>query len=71
MRLKPSTRGIIISQDLAHMQPRSLLVNTSRSGLVAPGAQEALVAKGEVFSAIDVCNRGPRHKKQRRISTKP
>lgn len=54
VRLKPSTRGIITAHDLAHMRPRSLLVNTSRSGLVEQGALEALVAKGEVYAAIDV-----------------
>ncbi|MEM9270055.1 MAG: NAD(P)-dependent oxidoreductase, partial [Pseudomonadota bacterium] len=33
VRLKPNTRGIITAEDLATMAPRSLLVNTSRSGL--------------------------------------
>ncbi|WP_193743612.1 NAD(P)-dependent oxidoreductase [Tateyamaria sp. ANG-S1] len=44
VRLKPTTRGIITADDLAAMTPRSLFVNTSRAGLVAPGALEAEVA---------------------------
>ncbi|MEC8042801.1 MAG: NAD(P)-dependent oxidoreductase, partial [Pseudomonadota bacterium] len=38
VRLKPETRGIITAADLAQMQPGALFVNTSRAGLVAPGA---------------------------------
>jgi len=34
VRLKPETRGIVTAADLAAMSPRSLLVNTSRSGLI-------------------------------------
>jgi len=41
VRLKPATQGIITAADLAAMAPRSLLVNTSRSGLIAPGVLEA------------------------------
>ena len=54
VRLKPETRGIITAQDLAAMAPRALFVNTSRAGLVAPGALEAEVAKGRIFAAVDV-----------------
>ena len=38
VRLKPATRGLITADDLANMRPRSLLVNTSRSGLIESGA---------------------------------
>ncbi|MFK7745863.1 MAG: D-2-hydroxyacid dehydrogenase family protein [Roseobacter sp.] len=54
VRLKPETRGIITSADLAAMQPRALFVNTSRSGLVEKGALEAEIAKGRIHAAVDV-----------------
>jgi D-3-phosphoglycerate dehydrogenase len=38
MRLVEATRGIVAPADLARMKPTALLVNTSRAGLVAPGA---------------------------------
>lgn len=59
VRLKPSTRGIITADDLATMAPRSLLVNTSRSGLIAPGALEAEIAKGRIHAAVDVFDDEP------------
>jgi D-3-phosphoglycerate dehydrogenase len=54
LRLKPATRGLIRAEDLAVMAPRSLLVNTSRSGLIAPGALEAEIAKGRIHAAVEV-----------------
>lgn len=59
VRLKPATRGIITAQDLAAMAPRALFVNTSRSGLVTPGALEAEIAKGRIFAAVDVFDTEP------------
>jgi len=59
VRLKPETRGIITGDDLAHMAPRSLLVNTSRSGLIAKGALEAEIAKGRIHAAVDVFDDEP------------
>ncbi|MEM1010848.1 MAG: D-2-hydroxyacid dehydrogenase family protein [Planctomycetota bacterium] len=59
VRLKPETRGIITSEDLAAMSDRSLFVNTSRSGLVGPGALEAEVARGRIFAAVDVFDTEP------------
>jgi D-3-phosphoglycerate dehydrogenase / 2-oxoglutarate reductase len=59
VRLKPSTRGIIRANDLAIMQPRSLLVNTSRSGLIEKGALEAEIAKGRIYAAVDVFDAEP------------
>ncbi|MEM8760665.1 MAG: NAD(P)-dependent oxidoreductase, partial [Pseudomonadota bacterium] len=49
VRLKPATRGIITAEDLAAMAPRALLVNTSRSGLIAPGILEAEIARNRIF----------------------
>jgi D-3-phosphoglycerate dehydrogenase len=59
VRLKPETRGIITAEDLAAMRPRALFVNTSRSGLVVPGALEAEVARGRIFAAVDVFDTEP------------
>ena len=59
VRLKPTTHGIITPADLAAMQPRSLLVNTSRSGLIAPGVLEAEIAKGRIHAAVDVFDNEP------------
>lgn len=60
VRLKPDTRGIITAEDLAAMDPRSLLVNTSRSGLIAPGVLEAALANNRPgFAAVDVFDTEP------------
>jgi D-3-phosphoglycerate dehydrogenase / 2-oxoglutarate reductase len=55
LRLVPATRGIITPEDLAMMQPGSTLVNTSRSGLIAPGALLAALNAGRPgMAAVDV-----------------
>jgi D-3-phosphoglycerate dehydrogenase / 2-oxoglutarate reductase len=59
VRLKPDTHGIITAADLAAMKSRSLLVNTSRSGLLAPGVLEAEIQRGRIFTAIDVFDKEP------------
>ncbi len=59
VRLKPATRGIVTADDLAAMQPRALLVNTSRAGLIAPGALEAEIARGRILAAVDVFDQEP------------
>lgn len=59
VRLKPDTRGIITAHDLAAMAPRSLLINTSRSGLIAPGVLEAEITKDRLFAAVDVFDTKP------------
>lgn len=59
VRLKPETRGIITAEDLAAMAPRSLLVNTSRSGLIATGALENEIARGRIHAAVDVFDTEP------------
>ncbi|MEM7439412.1 MAG: D-2-hydroxyacid dehydrogenase family protein [Pseudomonadota bacterium] len=59
VRLKPTTRGIVSGQDLAQMRDHALFVNTSRSGLVAPGALEAEIARGRIFAAVDVFENEP------------
>ncbi|MEM6275736.1 MAG: D-2-hydroxyacid dehydrogenase family protein [Pseudomonadota bacterium] len=59
VRLKPNTMGIITGNDLANMAPRSLFVNTSRSGLVAKDALENEIARGRIFAAVDVFDTEP------------
>ena len=55
MRLVEATRGSVTSTDLARMKPTSLLVNTSRADLIAPGAlAEALRAGRPGMAAVDV-----------------
>ncbi|CAB3755620.1 3-phosphoglycerate dehydrogenase [Burkholderia sp. MSh2] len=66
MRLVPATRGIVTADDLARMKPGALFVNTSRAGLVAPGALEAALQAGRPgMAAVDVYEteplRDPRH----------
>ena len=59
VRLTPDSKGIITAADLAAMAPRSLLVNTSRSGLIATGALEAEIARGRLHAAVDVYDHEP------------
>lgn len=60
VRLKPETRGIITADDLTAMKPSAIFVNTSRSGLVAPGALEAALAAGRPGRiALDVFDTEP------------
>ncbi len=55
MRLLAATRGIVTADDLARMKPSSLLVNTSRAGLVEPGALVASLRSGRPgMAAVDV-----------------
>lgn len=59
VRLTPVTRGLITAADLDTMAPRSLLVNTSRSGLIEHGALEAEIARNRIFAAVDVFDDEP------------
>jgi D-3-phosphoglycerate dehydrogenase len=60
MRLVDATRGIVTAEDLAHMKPSAILVNTSRAPLIAPGALvEALKAGRPGMAAVDVYEKEP------------
>src|SRR5262249_18997421 len=60
MRLVDATRGIVTAGDLARMKPSALLVNTSRAGLIAPGALvESLRAGRPGMAAVDVFEAEP------------
>ena len=60
MRLVDATRGIVSAADLARMKPTSLLVNTSRAGLIEKDALvNALRAGRPGRAAIDVYEEEP------------
>jgi D-3-phosphoglycerate dehydrogenase len=60
MRLVDATRGIVTADDLAHMKPTALLVNTSRACLIEPGALvRALRAGRPGMAAVDVYESEP------------
>jgi D-3-phosphoglycerate dehydrogenase len=60
MRLVDATRGIVTPADLARMKPTALLVNTSRAGLIEPGALVAALRVGRPgMAAVDVYEQEP------------
>jgi D-3-phosphoglycerate dehydrogenase len=60
LRLIDATRGIVTAADLARMKPTALFVNTSRAGLVVPGALEAALKAGRPgMAAVDVFEEEP------------
>ena len=60
MRLVDATRGIVTGADLARMKPTALIVNTSRAGLIAPGAlDQAMQAGRPGRAAVDVYEAEP------------
>jgi D-3-phosphoglycerate dehydrogenase len=60
VRLVDVTRGMITGADLARMKPDALLVNTSRAGLIEPGALEAALRAGRPgMAAVDVYEEEP------------
>lgn len=60
IRLKPATTGLITLQDLSAMRKDALFVNTSRAGLIEPGALLKALNQGKPgFAAIDVFDNEP------------
>jgi D-3-phosphoglycerate dehydrogenase len=60
LRLYPATRGIVTAADLARMKPDAILVNTSRAGLIEPGALVAALRAGRPgTAAVDVFEEEP------------
>jgi D-3-phosphoglycerate dehydrogenase / 2-oxoglutarate reductase len=60
VRLVEATRGMVTAADLARMKPTALLVNTSRAGLIAPGALETALRAGRPgLAAVDVYEEEP------------
>jgi D-3-phosphoglycerate dehydrogenase len=55
LRLVDATRHVVTGADLASMKPGALLVNTSRAGLIEPGALVAGLRAGRpAMAAVDV-----------------
>jgi D-3-phosphoglycerate dehydrogenase len=62
MRLVDATRSIVTAADLTSMKPTALLVNTSRAGLIEPGALVAALRAGRPgMAAVDVFEQEPLH----------
>jgi D-3-phosphoglycerate dehydrogenase len=60
LRLVDATRGIVTRDDLARMKPSALLVNTSRAGLIEPGALVSALQSGRPgMAAVDVYEKEP------------
>lgn len=60
LRLVEPTRGIVTASDLAAMKPTALLVNTSRAGLIEPGALVTALRAGRPgMAAVDVFEQEP------------
>jgi D-3-phosphoglycerate dehydrogenase len=60
MRLLDATRGIVTLAELSSMQPTALLLNTSRAGLIQPGALVAALHAGRPgMAAVDVYEHEP------------
>jgi D-3-phosphoglycerate dehydrogenase len=58
--LNKDTRGIVTAQDLARMKPTAMIVNTSRSPIIAQGALEEALTNGRPgYAAIDVYDTEP------------
>ncbi|WP_225431692.1 NAD(P)-dependent oxidoreductase [Bifidobacterium platyrrhinorum] len=54
-----ATRGLITADNLAHLKPGTLFVNTARAEVIAPGALLARLERGDVPAALDVFDREP------------
>ena len=60
LRYMDATKGIVTAADLARMKPTSLIVNTSRAGLIEPGALVAALKQGRPgMAAVDVYEEEP------------
>jgi D-3-phosphoglycerate dehydrogenase len=60
LRLLDATRGIVTAEDLATMGPDAVFVNTSRAGLVEPGALVTALRAGRPgAAAVDVYETEP------------
>jgi D-3-phosphoglycerate dehydrogenase len=60
LQLNDATRGIVTAADLSRMKPTALIVNTSRAGLIVPGALAAALRAGRPgMATIDVFDDEP------------
>lgn len=54
-----ATRGLITADNLAHVKPGTLFVNTARAEVIEPGALTARLMKGDIPAALDVYDQEP------------
>ncbi|MBT1177436.1 NAD(P)-dependent oxidoreductase [Bifidobacterium callimiconis] len=59
LALNDATRGIITASHLDLLRPGSIFLNTARAELVAPGALEQRLRKGDIFAGLDVFSPEP------------
>jgi D-3-phosphoglycerate dehydrogenase / 2-oxoglutarate reductase len=60
LKLIDESRGIVTARDLARMKTTAVLVNTSRAGLIEPGALEEALRRGRPgMAALDVFDEEP------------
>ncbi len=60
LRLGASSHGVVSSEDLAHMKPTALLVNTARAELIQEGALVSALNRGRPgMAAVDVFDSEP------------
>jgi len=60
LRLVDATRGIVTAADLDRMKTSALVVNTSRAGLIEPGALVSALQRGRpAMAAVDVFEMEP------------
>ena len=59
MPLNNATRGIVTAENLAHVKPGTLFINTARSEVIESGALLARLQKGDVPAALDVFDHEP------------
>lgn len=57
--LLDATRGIITAEHLDRLRPGSMLVNTARAEVIAPGALLDRLRRGDVYAALDVFDHEP------------
>jgi len=72
LRLVDATVGVVTADDLSRMKPTALLVNTSRAGLVEPGALVAALDAGRPgAAAVDVYEDEPVRRVDHPLLTRP
>ncbi|MBT1175948.1 D-2-hydroxyacid dehydrogenase family protein [Bifidobacterium sp. LC6] len=57
--LNNATRGIVTAENLAHLQPGTLFINTARSEVIESGALLARLSKGDIPAGLDVFDHEP------------
>lgn len=57
--LNDATRGIITAENLAHLRPGTLFINTARSEVIESGALLARLSKGDIPAGLDVFDHEP------------